>query len=153
MAEPRSPRPVGRRPMNQMFFSHPARATILDAARSLRSPPPRRRDPLARDRRGDGWHWMSDRSLSRLIHVAAETGQRFARDELDGDPVGWMYRPLRLFNGIAPVSACADRRGFATAVMLHSFWPTLDAEAVAIEELLQPAHQSRRDVGGAGAAD
>ncbi len=113
----------------------------------------RRLDPLARDRRSDAGRWMSHRALSRLIHVAVETGHRFGREGLEGDPVAWMYRPLCLFEGEAAITACAERQGFADAVALHGLWPALDGEVSVIEGLLAPPRARIDDVSGEPAID
>lgn len=55
----------------------------------------------------------------RLAYVAAETGARFVRDRLSGEPLDWLLSSDRLFGGERVLDACQRPEGFRRAVVLH----------------------------------
>lgn len=94
-------------------------------------------DPLDPDMLTDTRLSITDRQLARLVVVAVETGGRFAREGRDEDPTEWMYSPLYLFDGTAPVEACVSRKGFIAALVLHGIWPEVDADPIVITEIFE----------------
>jgi hypothetical protein len=81
---------------------------------------------------------LTARQLARIVIVAAETAERFVREDLDGDPVGWMYSSLRLHEGRRPVEACRTRDGFSAALVLHGIFKVNDSHPEDIQALFRP---------------
>lgn len=82
--------------------------------------------PFESDLGTDEMLTMSVRAMDRLIVLAIETGVRFERQDIDGDPVAWMYAPRSLFGGEAAVDACRGQVAFVQAMELHSSGRHLD---------------------------
>lgn len=91
-------------------------------------------DPLADD--SGGMIAVRRVALVRIACVAAETGARMQRDGLAEDPLGWMVKPLELFEGRAPIEACMERNACSKAILLHGLGLGLDAEPAVIDRLL-----------------
>ena len=96
---------------------------------------PRYDDPLDHDSAEDAPVLTTRRSLVRLALVAAETGSRFVREEIDIDPVAWMLAPRRLFDDRPAIDACLDREECLRAVLLHGLAIGLDADPTEIDAL------------------
>lgn len=109
-------------------------------------------DPLGEDRADDPRRHLSDREIARVVFLAAETGHRFAREGRDADPAAWMFAPRRVFDGEAPVEACASRHGFVAAMVLHAVWPDLDVDPAVIGHLLDVDGEDEGDGPAAPAA-
>ena len=92
-------------------------------------------DPLDPDLPSDPQVTLSHRQLGRLIFIAADTGARFVREDVDADPVGWLFAPRILFNGRQAVVACRQREPFVRAMVLHGLSLGLDADLKVIDGL------------------
>lgn len=93
-------------------------------------------DPLDADEVTDIPLVTTERALTRLALVAAETGARFQREALGHDPVAWMLAPRRLFDGEPPLRAVLRRDQCMRAVLLHGLSLGMDAEPATIDALL-----------------
>lgn len=93
-------------------------------------------DPVDEDRQNDPVTQVTHRQLLRLVFMAAETGVRFERDKLPGDPVNWLLTPTALFSGQAPVDACRHHDAFLLGIILQGLSLGLDANPNDIAELL-----------------
>lgn len=94
-------------------------------------------DPLDLDRASDLLISMTNRQLSRILFIAADTAARIQREQSSGDPMAWLFSPRRLFGGLAAVSACKDRDNFIRAIVLHGLSLGFDADPDEIDLLLQ----------------
>jgi hypothetical protein len=73
--------------------------------------------------------------LIRLAEVSVETGVRFERDSLSGEPMDWSLRPRRLFDGRDALEACLGEDGHDRALLVHGMGLDLDADARDLEGL------------------
>lgn len=94
-------------------------------------------DPLDLDRVNDLSISMTNRQLSRILFIAADTAARMEREQSSGDPMAWLFSPRRLFSGVAAVTACKDRDNFIRAIVLHGLSLGFDADPDEIDLLLQ----------------
>lgn len=92
-------------------------------------------DPLEEDEAADITRLTSRRGLIRLALVAAETGARFQRDEIEHDPMAWMLAPRAVFGGRAAIDACLEREACLRGVLLHGLGLDLDVSRAMIEAL------------------
>lgn len=92
-------------------------------------------DPLDADDCTDVHVTTSRRGLTRLALVAAETGARFQREELEHDPMAWLLAPRSLFDGASAVEACLELDNCLRALLLHGLSIGLDARPGAIDAL------------------
>jgi len=93
-------------------------------------------DPLDHDQPNDRTVTMTERQLTRLVFIAAETGGRFERERIDLDPAAWMFASRRLFHGSAAVVACRERDAFVRALLVHGLSIGLDASPEAVDALI-----------------
>jgi hypothetical protein len=93
-------------------------------------------DPVAADEPDDRTVLMTERALLRVAIIAADVGARFASEGIDHDPVAWMLTPREMFGGAKAIDACRSRVGFCRATVLHSLRLGLDADPMALDELL-----------------
>lgn len=93
-------------------------------------------DPLDFDQPSDPPVRMTNRQLSRLLLIAADTAARFEREHCPVDPIAWLFSPRKLFNGCAAVAACQSRSHFIRAIVLHGLSIGLDADPDELDELL-----------------
>lgn len=93
-------------------------------------------DPMGHDEEDDLIISTTRRAITRVALVAAETASRFAREDIDHDPMAWMMCPRRIFDGAAAIDACLELNSFVRATMLHGLSLGLDAEPEDIDSLL-----------------
>lgn len=93
-------------------------------------------DPLDFDQPSDLPVSMTNRQLSRLLFIAADTAARFEREHCPVDPVAWLFSPRELFNCCTAVAACQNRSHFIRAIILHGLSIGLDADPDELDELL-----------------
>lgn len=84
--------------------------------------------------------------LVRLMHVAAETGARFARDRTDAEPIEWLLSPQRHLDDRAAIDACTELEGFRRVVLFHGLALGPDTEpshiaGIPAEDFISPAVQ------------
>jgi hypothetical protein len=103
-------------------------------------------DPLEDDQPDEEVMVLSERQMSRLVFVAAETGARFAREDRTEDPAAWMYARRRLFDNSNAITACVHRTMFARALVLHGVSPMLDMEPSDMDLLLGDSEDVDLDV-------
>jgi len=94
-------------------------------------------DPLDPDLPSDPQVTLSHRQLGRLMFIAADTGARFEREDVDADPVGWLFAPRNLFDDRQAVVACQQREPFVRAMVLHGLSLGLDADLGVIDGLIE----------------
>ena len=93
-------------------------------------------DPMGHDEEDDLIISTTRRAITRVALVAAETASRFARENINYDPMAWMMCPRRIFAGSAAIDACLELDSFVRATMLHGLSLGLDAEPEDIDSLL-----------------
>lgn len=83
----------------------------------------------------------------RLLYVAAETGARFVREQINTEPLAWLLASRDLFNGGNALTACRSKEGFRRAAVLHGLSLGLDAPPASLQgiphtEFLTPTVRS-----------
>ncbi|URD61091.1 hypothetical protein M8312_00795 [Sphingomonas sp. KRR8] len=71
----------------------------------------------------------------RVLSVAVETGARFVRDRLEGDPLDWLFGAKSLFDGRSAVATCRHEEGFRRAIVFHGLSLGSDVHPSALEGL------------------
>lgn len=79
----------------------------------------------------------------RLLHLAAETGARIAREGLSIEPLDWLVKPLRLFEGRSAVECCHRHENFRRACVLHGLGLGLDQPPAVVEGIPLDAFLSK----------
>lgn len=93
-------------------------------------------DPLDDDAPTDRVVVTTERAISRIALVAAETGARFQRDAVPYDAMAWMLSPRKAFDGAAPIEACLGRDACMRGVLMHGLGLELDIDRSAIDALM-----------------
>lgn len=93
-------------------------------------------DPLDDDAPTDRVIVTTERAISRVVLVAAETGARFQRDAVPYDAMAWMLSPRKAFDGAAPIEACLGRDACMRGVLMHGLGLGLDVDRSAIDALM-----------------
>lgn len=83
------------------------------------------------------YSWCRDVELERLVMVAAETGSRFAREDIEQNPLTWLSTPLKLFGGLTGIECCRSPLGFARAMALHRHSLGLDCQPEVVDLMLK----------------
>lgn len=94
-------------------------------------------DPLEFDHPNDAPLSITNRQLSRLLFIAADTAARFERERCPTDPMTWLFSPRHLFGGLAAATACKERSNFVRTIVLHGLSIGFDADPQEIDELLE----------------
>lgn len=80
-----------------------------------------------------------DLPIVRLLHVAAETGARFARERIGIDPLDWLLSRKQIFEGRSAAESCQHAEGFRRATVLHGLSLGLDVAPHVVMGI--PAHE------------
>lgn len=97
-------------------------------------------DPLLADADIDPVFQLSEKQISRLITVAAQTGIRFHRAS-DQDPVAWMYQTHALFSGRSALDACRERLHYHRAMISHGLALSAQTTPEQVDGLLCPVRE------------
>lgn len=107
-------------------------------------------DPLAVDRGDDRIVVTTERAISRVALVAAETGARFQRDAVPHDAMAWMLSPRRVFDGLRPIDACLQRRDCVRGILVHGLGLGLDVDRSAVDAVMADDGEDDEDLGDEG---
>lgn len=126
--------------MKTSLAERPAAVTTTDPSHEVL-------DPLGGDRVDDRIVVTTERAISRVALVAAETGARFQRDAVPHDAMAWMLSPRRVFGGTRPIDACLKREDCVRGILVHGLGLGLDVRRSAVNAVMA---DDGDDDGGAG---